>query len=73
VNVPIIGKLLDERFLEHRRRSTSIAGVVTAELALLLFAYRYFVHHVWSWDLFAVAVTFVGVKLAVMTWHYLKN
>ena len=73
MNIPIIGKLLDERFLEHRRRSTSIAGIVTAELAILLFAYRYYINHVWSWDLFTVAVTFVGVKLAVMMWYSLKN
>jgi hypothetical protein len=73
MNIPIIGRLLDERFFEHRRRSTSIAGIVTAAVAILLFAYRYYASHVWSWDLFAVAVTFVGVKLAVMTWHYLKN
>jgi hypothetical protein len=73
MNHPIIGRLLDERFLEHRRRSTSIAGVVTAALAVLLFAYRYFVQHVWSWDLFTVAVTFVALKFAVMMWHYIKN
>jgi hypothetical protein len=73
MNLPIPGTLRDERFFEHRRRSTSTAGIVTAVVAILLFAYRYYINQVWSWDLFAVAATFVGVKLAVMTWHYLKN
>ena len=73
MNVPIIGRLLDERFFEHRRRSTSIAGIVTAELALLLFLYRLFVDHVARWDLFAIGITFVVVKLALMTWYYLTE
>ena len=70
MNVPIIGRLLDERFFEFRRRSTSIAGVVTAELALVLFLYRYYVDHVIRWDLFAIGATFVVVKLALMAWYY---
>ena len=73
MNVPIIGRLLDERFFEHRRRSTSIAGIVTAELALLLFAYRFFIEHVLRWDLFAIGITFLVVKLALMTWYYLTE
>ena len=66
-------RAIDERFLTHRRRSTSIAGMIGATLALLLFAYRYYVNHVWSWDLFAIGVTVVVVKLALMTWYYLTD
>ena len=33
MNVPTPAKLLDERFFDHRRRSTSIAGVISASLA----------------------------------------
>ena len=68
-----LGKLVDERFLDHRRRSTSVAGMLGAALALCLFLYRHYVDHVWSWDLLAVGVTFVAVKLALMTWHLLKS
>jgi hypothetical protein len=64
-------RLVDERFWSHRRRSTSIAGIVSAVLAILLFEYRYFVNHLWSWDLLAVALAFVVVKLALMIWYYL--
>jgi hypothetical protein len=69
MKLPIIGRLLDERFFEYRRRSTSIAGIVATELALLLFAYRYFVEHVMRWDLVAIVLAFVVVKLALMAWY----
>ncbi len=69
----ILGKLVDERFWAHRQRSTSVAGIVTAVLALCLFEYRYFVDHRWNWDLLAVGLTFVVVKLALMTWYYLTD
>ncbi len=69
----ILGRLIDERFLAHRQRSTSVAGIVGAILALVLFEYRYLVNHVWSWDLLAVALTFVGIKMAIMAWYYLTD
>ena len=66
--IPILGKFVDERFLDHRRRSSSIAGILSAVLAVALFEFRFFVDHVWSWDLFAVALTFVIVKMSLFTW-----
>lgn len=73
MNIPIIGRLIDERFLNHRLRSTSIAGVVGGTLAGGLFAYHYYVDHVWSWDLFAVLVTIAGVKMAVLAWYLITD
>ena len=73
MNVPILGRLLDERFFTYRRRSTSTAGVITGVAATLLFAYRFFINHIWSWDLLAVALTFVVIKMALMTWFYLTD
>jgi hypothetical protein len=73
MNIPIIGRLLDERFFEHRRRSTSVAGIVAAELTVVLFLYRYLIDHVIQWDLLAVCAAFLLVKLALMTWYYLKG
>ena len=63
------GNRIDERFLTHRLRSTSIAGVTAGILAMLLFAYRYYVGHVWSWDLFAVGATMAVVKVSLMLWY----
>jgi hypothetical protein len=73
MNIPIIGKAIDERFLSHRRQSTSIAGVIGGLLATSLFAYRYYIDHFWSWDLFAVAAAIVVIKMAVLIWHLLTD
>ena len=66
-------KWVDERFLDHRRRSTSVAGIAGVVVAVGLFEYRYFVDHVWNWDLFAVAVSMVVVKLVLMAWYTIKD
>jgi len=73
MNVPFFGRQLDERFFEFRRRSTSVAGVTAAELALVLFLYRYYVDHMLRWDLLVVGATFVVVKLGLMTWYYVTK
>jgi hypothetical protein len=67
--VPFLGKFVDERFLEHRRRSTSLAGIAACLVAVALFEYRFFVNHFWSWDLLAVAITMVVVKMSMMVWY----
>lgn len=69
----ILGRVVDERFWTHRQRSTSIAGVTGGVFSIGLFAYRYYVGHVWSWDLFAVSIAIVGVKMAMMTWYWLTD
>ena len=69
----ILDRLVDERFLTHRRRSTSTAGMIGAGLAVCLFAYRYYVDHLLSWDLLTVGVTFVAVKAALMIWYLLND
>jgi hypothetical protein len=71
--VPILGKVVDERFLNHRLRSTSLAGIVGCLVAIALFEYRLFANHVWSWDLLSVAITIAGVKLVMMTWYVLTD
>jgi len=70
--VPILGKFVDERFLEHRRRASSQAGIFTACLAIVLFEYRYFHDHIWSWDLLIVALTFLVLKLSLFAWYRLN-
>jgi hypothetical protein len=67
--VSFLNRVVDERFLVHRRRSTSIAGMCTAALALCLFLYRHYANDVWSMDLLVVGAGFVVIKLALMTWY----
>ena len=66
----LFSKFVDERFLEYRRRSTSVAGMAGAVVSWALFEYRWFFGHVWSWDLFAVLIAIVAVKLGLMAWYY---
>jgi hypothetical protein len=68
-----LNRVVDERFLAHRRQSTSFAGIVAAVLAVGLFEWRYFVNHHWDWDLLAIALTFVGIKLALMAFYYITD
>jgi hypothetical protein len=60
---------VDERFLKHRLRATSTAGIASAVLALLIFLYRYYHDHVFRADLLAVGLTFVVVKYALLFWY----
>jgi len=69
MSLPSLGSLIDERFLMHRLRSSSLAGVIGGSLSILLFAYRYYFDHLWSWDLFAVGTTVAVVKVAAMIWY----
>jgi protein-S-isoprenylcysteine O-methyltransferase Ste14 len=67
--IPFFGKFVDERFLEHRRRSTSLMGIVGALIAVLLFECRFFHDRFISWDLLAVLVSMVAVKMGLMLWY----
>jgi hypothetical protein len=67
--VPVLGKFVDERFLEHRRRSSSIAGLATLCLTAVLFDYRLLHNHVLRWDLFALMVCFGVVKMSLFAWY----
>jgi len=64
-----LGAAIDERFLTHRLRSTSTAGIVGGVVSTLLWAYRFYFSHVWSWDLLAVSLTIVGVKMSMLLWY----
>jgi hypothetical protein len=71
--IPLLRQFVDERFLEHRRRSTSVAGMGGALVALSIFEYRIFVRHVVSWDLLAIMATMVAVKMALMIWYRVRD
>jgi Kef-type K+ transport system membrane component KefB len=73
MRIPILGTEIDERFFRHRQRSTSIAGLVGAWVAVGIFVYRYFANGVTNWDLIAVAVAMGAVKLALMTWYFITD
>jgi len=71
--VAILNRLVDERFWTHRQRSTSVAGIITAVTAICLFYYRFLHDHVFSWDLLAIGLLFVVVKIGLLTYYTLTD
>ena len=61
--------MVDERYLIHRLRSTSLAGVVTGVLVGLWFLYHYFVRHQPRWDLFVILMIMAVVKVGAMVYY----
>ena len=73
MNVPKQAALLDERFFDRRRRSSSVAGIAGGVFAGVLFLYRHYVDHIWSWDVLAVALVIVTIKMGLMAWYYFTD
>lgn len=72
MTLPLLNRI-DERFLRHRLKSTSLAGQVGIVLAAGLWFYRTFHDHVRSWDLFAIVVAMALVKIAAVVWYRLRD
>ena len=71
MKLPILGTI-DERFLTHRLRSTSIGGLAAILVAAAFFFYN-LSHHVIRWDLFAIVATAAVVKMGVMVWYRMRD
>ena len=71
MKLPILGTI-DERFLTHRLRSTSIGGLAAILAAAAFFFYNLF-HHVIRWDLFAIVATAAIVKMGLMVWYRMRD
>jgi hypothetical protein len=69
----LFGGRIDERFLNHRLRSTSLAGIISGIAAILLFWFHLYFHHVWRWDLLSIALIFVIIKMSVMLYYVLTD
>lgn len=67
--IPILRTFVDERFLDHRRRASSIAGFAALIVALVLFEYRLLHDQVVSWDLLVVILTFAVFKISLFAWY----
>ena len=64
---------VDERFLMHRLRATSFAGMAGGVTASLLFAYYYFLEQSPRWDLLAVALVIAAVKLGALAFYRMTD
>ena len=73
MKVPGLGWTIDERFLVHRQRSTSIGGLAGVAVAAVLFFHSLIARDLLRWDLFAIVMTAALVKLALLTWYRLTD
>ena len=71
--IPILNQFVDERFLEHRRRSSSLAGFATLILAGCIFEYRLLVGHAIDWEMGAVVLVFAVVKMSMFAWYRVND
>ena len=69
----ILRGVVDERFLMHRLRATSIASMAGVVLAMGLFAFHYIRDHVWNWELFSIGAVMAFVKQGLMVWYRRTN
>ena len=68
-----LARIVDERFLVHRLKSTSYAGMGVAAGALVMFLYRLYVQQRWDLELLAVGAAFVVIKMSLMAWYVLTD
>jgi hypothetical protein len=66
-------QMLDERFVLHRYKSTSIAGSAVAVAMGGLALYDYVGAGRFRWDLFGLLCLMVVVKLGCMAWFRLRD
>ena len=69
----VFGVQVDERFLMHRLKATSIASLVGGILAMALFAYHNWVDHVWNWELLSIGITMAVVKQGLMLFYRFRS
>ena len=69
----VLRGIVDERFLMHRLKATSIASMAGVVLAMGLFLYHYIADHVWKWELFAIGAVMAVVKQGLMVWYRRTN
>jgi hypothetical protein len=76
---PVLSRILmldhvvDERFREHNRRSTSVAAIAGTLTVFVLLEYHLLVEHSVPWDLIAVIYAMGATKIALMLWYRFKN
>lgn len=77
MKLPLIGtipnRIIDERFLDHRRRSSTFAMMAGAVLAGGLFEYDLLRYHRLDWQLAAVLLGMIITKYSAFTWFRLHE
>lgn len=64
---------MDERYVLHRYKSTSHAGVVGGVLMGLWFLYENWAHHRLRWDIGAIMLVMALVKIGSLIYYRTKQ
>jgi hypothetical protein len=77
MKLPFLGsipnRIIDERFLDHRRRSSTFALMAGALVSGGLAEYHLLRQHRIDWELVFVLLAMVLVKLAAMAWFHFTD
>jgi hypothetical protein len=65
--------MFDERYLIHRLKSTSVAGMVGGVLMGIWILYQYFKEAVFRWDLMSILLIMGVVKLSLLLYYRKTN
>ena len=65
--------MIDERFIQHRYKSTSHAAVAGGLMSGGLFLYFYYARHELRWDLGAVLLVMALIKIGAMLYYHAKD
>jgi hypothetical protein len=65
---PVPNRILDERFLDHRRRSSTFAMMAGALISGGLLEYHLVAQHRIDWELAAVLLGMLIVKFTAFAW-----
>jgi len=69
----MIAKLMDERAILHRYKSTSHAGVACALMVVGTFAYQYYGKGVFRIDLAVIALATAVIKVGFLLWYRFRD
>jgi len=64
---------MDERYLIHRLRSTSLAGVIGAVSIGVWIMFQLITKNIIRWDLFIILLIMAVVKISTMIYYKLTN
>jgi ABC-type phosphate/phosphonate transport system permease subunit len=64
---------MDERYLMHRLRSTSLAGIVGAVSIGFWIMYQFHVKDIFRWDMFVILMIIGIVKIGAMIYYRSTN
>jgi hypothetical protein len=69
----VLGVKVDERFLDHRRRSSTFAMMAGAVVSGGLFEYHLIRQHRYEWELLWVLLAMLVVKFSALAWFRLTR